>query len=175
MQKGDLTYRINGCAMYVHNAMKRGFMEYVYCRALAIQLRREGIAFEREVWLPIFFEQYKIAHRRVDFLCKAQVTIEVKAKTTLTNEDFAQALNTLERLNIKSGLLINFGGKSLEYKHLFNRNYEPDKQGIDITPELVGEPSDNLWELRNYIPEWELLRLQREQEKQRKKKQQKKK
>lgn len=168
MEKGDLTYRINGCAMKVHTKMGRGFREYVYCRALAIELRYENIAFDREVWLPIFYDNYKIAARRVDFLCRQSVTIEVKAKSALSNEDFAQALNTLSRLNIKSGLLINFGAKSLEYKHLFNTNYEEEKQGIDITPELVGEPSDELWELRNFIPEWEIYRMQLDLEKQKK-------
>ncbi|MBK8704711.1 MAG: GxxExxY protein [Saprospiraceae bacterium] len=49
MEDGDLTYRIIGCAIKVHNKLGRGFKEYVYCRAMAIELRREGIAFEREV------------------------------------------------------------------------------------------------------------------------------
>jgi GxxExxY protein len=101
MQVGDFTYRINGCAMTVHQKLGRGFMEYVYCRALAIELRRAGISFEREVWLPIYYDNYKIAARRVDFLCDNHVTIEVKAKTALEEKDFAQALNTLGRLNIE--------------------------------------------------------------------------
>ena len=149
MEKGDLTYRINGCAMTVHTKLGRGCMEYVYCRALAIELRRAGIAFRREVWLPIYYDNYKIAARRVDFLCENQVTVEVKAKTELENKDFSQALNTLAQINIKEGLLLNFGSQVLLYKHLFNNAYEPEKVSTDITPELVGEPSDDLFELRN--------------------------
>lgn len=168
MEKGDLTYRINGCAMTAHKKLNRGCREYVYCRALAIELGRANIAFQREVWLPIYYDDYKIAARRVDFLCENQVTIEVKAKSLLGNEDMSQALNTLEQINIKCGLLLNFGSPALEFKHLFNNKYEPDKVSIDITPELVGEPSDNVWALRNYIPDWVIYKMQHDKLKQKK-------
>jgi GxxExxY protein len=160
MEKDDLTYRIIGCAMKVHTNMGRGFREYVYCRALAIELRAAGIPFEREVWLPIYYGDYKIAARRVDFYCGVMVTIEVKAKSDMTDADMSQALNTLERLNIKDGLLINFGGAKLEYKHLFNNKYDPTKVFKDITPELVGESSDDVFQLRDYIPEWVISKMQ---------------
>ena len=165
MKEGDLTYRVNRCAMTVHQKLGRGFLEYVYCRALAIELRRAGIAFEREVWLPIYYDNYKIAARRVDFLCEKQVTIELKAKSTLDESDMAQALNTLGQLNIKEGLLHNFGAKSLEFKHLFNKRYEHAKVAEDITPELVGEPSDNLWQLRDYVPAWVIHKMQLDKQK----------
>ena len=165
MEKDDLTYRINGCAMTVHKKMGRGCREYVYCRALAIELGRANIAFEREVWLPIYYDNLKIAARRVDFLCNRSITIEIKAKSLLAKEDFSQALNTLEQLNIKNGLLFNFGSTALEFKHLFNNAYEPDKQSIDITPEMVGEPSNELWELRNYLPDWVIHKMQHDKKK----------
>ena len=168
MEKGDLTYLINGCAMTVHKKLNRGCREYVYCRALAIELRRAQIPFQREVWLPIYYDTFKIAARRVDFLCNNQVTIEVKAISQLTNTDMSQALNTLEQINIEKGLLLNFGSPVLEFKHLFNNKYEPDKISMDITPELVGEPSDNVWELRNYIPDWVIYKMQHDKLKQKK-------
>ncbi len=169
MEKGDLTYRINGCAMTVHNKLGRGCLEYVYCRALAIEFRRMGITFEREVWMPIYYDQYKIAARRVDFLCENQITVELKARTDIESKDYSQALNTLEQLNVKEGLLLNFGSTVLQYKHLFNNTYEPNKISTDISPEMVGEPSDNLWELRNYVPSWVIHKMQLDKQKQKKK------
>jgi GxxExxY protein len=168
MEKGDLTYILNGCAMAVHRQLGRGFREYVYCRALAIELGKIQLTFEREVWLPIHYDSFKIAARRVDFLCDRKVTIEVKAKSELSNEDFSQALNTLERLNIKSGLLINFGSQSLEFRHLINTKYNPNAVFEDITPELVGEPSDDIWELRNFIPDWLISKMQHDKLKKKK-------
>lgn len=168
MEKGDLTYRIIGCAMKVHGKLKRGFMEYVNCRALAIELRREGIPFEREVWLPIHYDNYKIAWRRCDFYCQEAVVVEVKAKAQLTNEDIVQAINTLERLNVKDGLLINFGAESLQYKHIFNNKYLPDSAFQTITPELVGETDEDLFESRHYLPSWVVDKMQRDKLKGRK-------
>lgn len=93
------------------------------------------------------------------------VTIEVKAISELLEREFAQALNTLSRLNIKEGLLINFGATSLEYKHLFNKTYELNKVVEDITPELVGEPNDHLWHLRDYVPSWVIHKMQLDKQK----------
>ena len=168
MEKGDLSYRINGCAMTVHTQLGRGFREYVYCRALAMELRQAGIAFQREVWLPIYYGKYKIAARRADFVCDQKIMLELKAKTILDAADFAQALNTLNCLNVKEGLLLNFGANALEYKHLFNSKYDPAKESLDITPELVGEPSDDIWHLRDYLPDWEIYKLQLDKQKKKK-------
>ncbi len=169
MEKGDLTYRIIGCAITVHNKLKRGFREYVYCRALAIELGREQIAFEREVWLPIHYDNYKIAARRCDFLCNQAVILEIKAKSELSNEDIVQAINTVERLNIRNGLLINFGGESLQYRHIFNNKFIPNLQVEDITPEMVGEANNDLFESRQYLPPWLVEKMQHDKLKQKSK------
>ncbi len=161
MEKGDLTYRINGCAMLVHKKLGRGFREYVYCRALAIELRKIGVQYEREVWLPIHYDQYKLAAKRCDFLCEQQVIVEIKAKSELSNVDMVQAINTVERLNFKDGLLINFGAPSLQFKHIFNNTVRPENEFIDISPELVGEINDELFESRHYLPDWEVEKMQR--------------
>ena len=39
MKLDDLTYRINGCAMKVHNTLGNGFQEVIYQRCLAISKR----------------------------------------------------------------------------------------------------------------------------------------
>jgi GxxExxY protein len=160
MEKGDLTYRLNACAMRVSTTLGIGNMEYVYCRALAVEFRTAGINFQREVWLPIHYNRLIIAYRRVDFLCEGKVTIEVKAKSLLTDIDFVQAINTLQQINIPSGLLYNFGTVQLQFKHLFNNRFQPDQVALPITSEMVGEPSDDLFELRNYIPAWVIHKMQ---------------
>ncbi|MDO8367631.1 MAG: GxxExxY protein [Saprospiraceae bacterium] len=167
MEKDDLTYRIIRCAMNVHNELGRGFMEYVCCRALAIELKHAGILFEREVWLPIHYKNFRIGFRRVDFVCAdptMRATVELKAKAQLEPQDLVQAKNTLERLNVKDGLLINFGGNSLEFKHIFNKNTRPETDFEDATPALVGETNDDLWQSRHYLPSWLVEKMQRERQ-----------
>ncbi len=64
----DLTYRINGCAMKVHNILGNGFQEVIYQRCLAIELEKAGITFKREVEQEIFYDGLIVGKRRADFV-----------------------------------------------------------------------------------------------------------
>ena len=50
--------------------------------------------------------------------------VEFKAVTKLEDVHLAQAMHYCQAYNLPSGLLINFGGKSLEFKRVFNVNYK---------------------------------------------------
>lgn len=108
-----LTSRIIGCAMIVHRTLGNGFQEVIYQRALALELKSEGIPFEREFVMPIFYRSQRIGTRRVDFLVDRVVSLELKATTKLDDVHLAQAINYLEACHLEIGLLINFGEKSL--------------------------------------------------------------
>ena len=43
----DLTHKIIGCAMKVHSTLGNGFQEVIYQRALAIEMRKQGLDFTR--------------------------------------------------------------------------------------------------------------------------------
>ena len=112
---GELTHKIIGLAMKVHSAMGPGFQEFVYQRCLAIEFKLNNIAFLDEFEMPIHYLGIQVASRRVDFYVEDSVMVELKAKGKLEDEHLAQALNYLEAHNLKIGLLLNFGAKSLEY------------------------------------------------------------
>jgi GxxExxY protein len=118
----ELTYKIIGCAMKVHNTLGNGFQEVIYQRSLAIELERQQLSFVREEEIPIFYEGIEVGTRRVDFLIESQVMVELKALTHLDDVHLAQGLNYLTAYNLDKGLLINFGAKSLEIKRLFRKN-----------------------------------------------------
>ncbi len=160
MQVGDLTYRLNGVAMEVHNHSRRGQREYIYCRCLAIELGQAGIPYQREVWLPVHYKKWRVGYRRCDFLIDNKVVIEVKAVSKLINDHFTQAIDTVEAWNYPVGLLYNFGSPKLEFRHIFNNNVRPESEFEDVTPELVGEMADDLFTSRHYVPEWEITKLQ---------------
>ncbi len=65
--------------------------------------------------------------RRVDFLGENRISVELKAITELEDVHLAQAINYLEAYKIKTGLLINFGAKSLQVRRLLNRGYRQTK------------------------------------------------
>ncbi len=116
----DLTHKIIGAAMKVHSTLGNGFQEVIYQRALAIELQKYGLSFHRELEMPIFYSGEEIGTRRVDFLVEDNVMVELKALTTLEDVHLAQAINYLEAYQLKVGLLLNFGAKSLEFKRLVN-------------------------------------------------------
>ncbi len=120
MQEEELTYQIIGCAMKVHNFLGGGFQEVVYQRALAVELERSGIDFKREVEYPIYYDSIEVGSRRADFVVAEKVVVELKALIALEPVHITQAKNYLEAFNLEVGLLINFGGKSLENHRLFN-------------------------------------------------------
>lgn len=121
----ELTGRIIGCAMKVHAALGNGFQEVIYQRSLEIEFRDDGILFSREHEMPIYYKHEHVGMRRVDFLVESRISVELKALIKLEDVHLAQAINYLEAYNIQTGLLINFGEKSLKFHRLLNSKYRP--------------------------------------------------
>ena len=107
--------------MKVHRELGSGFQEYIYQRALEIELKKALIKFIREFEMPIYYQGEKIGMRIVDFFIDEKIMVELKAVTDLEDVHLAQALNYLEASGHEVGLLINFGAKSLQFKRLHNR------------------------------------------------------
>ena len=114
----DLTYKIIGCAMKVHSVLGNGFQEVIYQRALAIEMTKQGLMFERELEMPLFYDNQSIGSRRVDFLVANEVMVELKAVIKLEDVHLAQGLNYLVAYKVDKGLLLNFGSQSLDIKRL---------------------------------------------------------
>ena len=123
MDINELTYKINGCAMKVHNTLGNGFQEVIYQRCLAIELRNAGLDFEREKEQVIFYNGEEVGTRRVDFIVEGKVIVELKALINLEDVHLAQAKNYVVAYNFEIGLLINFGAVSLQFKKVFNSKH----------------------------------------------------
>ena len=121
----DLTYKIIKCAMLVHNNLGNGFQEVIYQRALAIEFYKNDLLFRREIEQDIFYASTKIGTRRVDFIVENDIIVEIKALISLENVHLAQTKNYLNAFNKPTGLLINFGAPSLQFKKIFNSKGTP--------------------------------------------------
>ena len=119
------TEKIIGCAMKVHRELGSGFQEYIYQRALEIELKKALIKFISEYEMSIYYQGEIIGKRIVDFFVDEKIMVELKAVTDLEDVHLAQALNYLEASGQEVGLLINFGAKSLQLKRLHNRMLNP--------------------------------------------------
>jgi len=123
----ELTYKIIGCAMKVHSKMGPGFREVIYQRCLAIEFEKAELSFVREQQQQLYYDGIKVGKSRVDFVVEGKVSVELKALVQLTNSNINQAKNYTVAYDFPHGLLINFGGPSLEYKLMFNPKYQLDK------------------------------------------------
>ena len=123
MKLDDLTYRINGCAMKVHNTLGNGFQEVIYQRCLAIELEKANISFQREQEHIIYYDGVEVGTRRADFIVEENVVVELKSLINLEDVHLAQAKNYVVAYDKPIGLLINFGSRSLQFKKIFNPKY----------------------------------------------------
>jgi GxxExxY protein len=121
----EITEKIIGSSMKVHAALGNGFQEVIYQRALEIEMQETGLAFARELSMPVHYKGRKVGERRVDFFVEEKIMVEIKAIINLENVHLAQAKNYLEAYNMQVGLLINFGAISLQFKRLENPKFVP--------------------------------------------------
>ena len=77
----NITQEIIGAAFEVHKFMGNGFQEVIYQRALAIEMRKAGLEFAREIEQDIFYKDFQepIGTRRADFVVAGEVLVELKA------------------------------------------------------------------------------------------------
>ncbi len=131
----DLTYRIIGAAMAVHNRLGYGYKEEVYERALAAELEGCGIAVRRQVPVEVGYDGVPMALFYLDLFVEETVLVEVKAFShQLTNDERAQVINYLKATGAPVGLLFNFGRRKLEYRRIFPggaANVPPQRLGRD--------------------------------------------
>jgi len=112
----DLTYAIIGAAMEVHRVLGSGFLESVYEEALAHEFDLRGISYDRQAQLAVRYKDIVAGEFRADFLIEGKVVVELKAIKALSSVEEAQLLNYLKGTGYRVGLLLNFGGSSLEHK-----------------------------------------------------------
>ena len=118
MQERDpQTHQIIGAGMDVHTEPGCGFLEQVYGRPFAIELRKRNVPFVIGRKFPVIYKGeptgvYYIA----DFVCFDDIVVELKAQKSLTPIDEAQILNYLKLSKCRRGLLLNFGAQRLEWQ-----------------------------------------------------------
>ncbi len=113
------TYAIIGAAMEVHRVLGNGFLEAVYQEALAIEMEKRHIPFEREVMLEVSYKGNPLkASYRADFVCYGEIIVELKALERLSGKETAQLIHYLKATGFHRGLLLNFGTPSLQVKRV---------------------------------------------------------
>ena len=122
-QKLDqITEKIIGIAMKIHNKLGPGFVEKIYEKAMAYEFKKEKIQFSEQSEIKVKYEQIELGYQRVDFLVEEKVIVELKCVAELSNIHFAQMLSYLKTTDKRVGLILNFAEKKLGIKRIVN-NY----------------------------------------------------
>jgi len=112
-------YKIIGACMSVHKELGPGFLEAVYQESLALEFLEQGIPFEKEKDIRIYYKNQLLDKcYKADILCFEKIIVELKALSELSNEHISQLINYLKATKLRVGLLVNFGSSSLIYKRL---------------------------------------------------------
>ncbi|MFI5174661.1 MAG: GxxExxY protein [Terriglobia bacterium] len=125
-EQGDpRSYSVIGAAMEVHRQLGCGFLEAVYQEAMDSELTARGIPHHSQVELPVLYKGVRLrTHYRADFICYDSLIVELKALTSLSGVEESQLINYLKATELKIGLLLNFGARSLEYKRFIRSGAE---------------------------------------------------
>ena len=107
--------------MDVHRELGCGFLEGVYQEALALEFKRAGVPFKREVPLQINYKGTPLTKVYVaDFVCYDKIIVELKAVSQIADIHKNQVKNYLKATGFRLGILANFGSTSLETARVCN-------------------------------------------------------
>ena len=105
--------------MDVHSELGKRFSKAVYSDALEIELKSNGVPFQKEVKFDIIYKGEKLMHHYyADYLVDGKIILELKAVEKITSGHIKQTLNYLAASKMKLGLIVNFGEDSLAYKRV---------------------------------------------------------
>lgn len=110
-----LTELVIGCGIEVHRQLGPGLLESTYAECFSRELRDAGIAFRRQVNVPVIYKgESPPAVYRLDFVIENAVVVEIKATEKLAPVHEAQLLTYLRHTGISVGLLLNFNSPVLK-------------------------------------------------------------
>jgi GxxExxY protein len=109
MNENEISNKIIGLAIAVHQSLGPGLLESAYKECLFYRLRKEGFYVEKEKPMPLVYEEVKLdCGYRIDLLVESKVVIEIKSVEALNEVHLAQILTYMKLGGYRLGLLINF-------------------------------------------------------------------
>jgi len=103
--------------MEVHKELGSGFLEAVYQEAVGREFTTQEILFRSQPIIEIKYKGKSLEKKyQPDFICYEEIIVEIKALIKLSGVEEAQIINYLKASGYNTGLLVNFGARSLEHK-----------------------------------------------------------
>lgn len=110
MTENEIARVVVDHSIQIHRALGPGLFESVYQRVLAYELRKAGLRVESEVPVPLEWDGQVLDETfRADLIVEGKVLLELKSLEGLGPVHKKQVLTYLKLLDLKLGLLLNFG------------------------------------------------------------------
>lgn len=104
-----LTYKIIGACIEVHKELGAGLLESVYHKCLKKEFTLQGIEYQSELTIPIFYKDEAInTELRCDLFVENCIVVELKAVDIVAPIFEAQLLTYMKLLKAPKGILVNF-------------------------------------------------------------------
>ncbi len=111
----DLQEKIIAAAQEVHQTLGTGLLENIYESAFCYELSLAGLSYQRQLPIPVTYKGISVRHPLfLDVLVEGEIVVEIKALEKDNPYYQVQLFTHLKFLNLKSGLLINFGKQHLQ-------------------------------------------------------------
>ena len=123
MEINNITGEIIDASIKIHKMIGPGLLESVYEEVLHYELTNRGILVQRQVALPVIYDQLTIELGfRLDLVVEKIVIVEIKSVETVIPFYKKKLLNYLKLADLPVGLLINFNEELLKngITRLFN-------------------------------------------------------
>ena len=105
----ELTREIIGAFYACYTALGFGFLESVYRKSLAAELRHRGLQVVEELPLEVYYRGVLAGRFRLDLVVERRVAVELKSTVLLGPTDKRQLINYLRASDLRVGLLLHFG------------------------------------------------------------------
>lgn len=128
MLRNDLVYKeecykIIGILYRVYKDLGGDLLEKHYQKAVATALRLEGINFNEQYPIKLYYEKNYIGIYYIDFLLQigdARIVLEIKKNKNFGLKNIKQVNNYIKTLGVKLGILANFTSSGVIYKRIVN-------------------------------------------------------
>ncbi len=109
MNENQISKIVVDCCFRIHMTLGPGFLESVYLEVLIFELKKAGLKFEKEVGIPVHYEDIRLdLGFRADLIVEHLVIIELKSVERLQPVHKKQLTTYLKLTGMKLGLLVNF-------------------------------------------------------------------
>lgn len=115
----DLTEKIIKIFLEVYNLLGYGYSKDIYLEALNLEMKNQGMDFERNVVKDVIYKDIKVGQYQFDFIHEDKVMLYIATVEKLTEYVEYVLVNHLKSTKYEVGLVLNFGRRPEVRRKIF--------------------------------------------------------